>query len=205
MSSLKNSLNLTKAAREHVADVGEKGLSTQIGSDGSRPNERMERFTAIDSLWSENMILGGYKSKEIVEYMLVADGDKRRGLRNNIFNPKLKLMGVAVAPHSKAGSVTVVDFVNRELATGELPTIEIEEADEIPEEMKEYIKKKSLQGKVKVIPSPQPKMEFKRQETVTYGTEALKPRLVSIKKLLYRVKQDQQQVLLVSDQLQRNL
>jgi uncharacterized protein YkwD len=99
--SLKNSLNLTKAARDHVTDIGEKGLKSQIGSDGSKPNERMERYTSIDSLWSENLLLGGFKPKEIVEYMLVSDGDKTRGLRNNILNPKLKLMGVAVGPHSE--------------------------------------------------------------------------------------------------------
>lgn len=100
-SSLKISINLTKAAKDHVADIGEKGLKTQIGSDGSKPNERMERYTAIDSLWSENLLLGGFKPKEIVEYMLVSDGDKTRGLRNNILNPKLKFMGIAVGPHSE--------------------------------------------------------------------------------------------------------
>ena len=146
--SLKISVNLTKSARDHVEDIGSKGTMTQIGSNGSNPKDRMERYTAIDTYWTESIVFGGYDAKEIVEYMLVSDNIKNRGLRTNIFNTKAQVMGVAVGPHTTEGSVTVVDFVSRELADGELPTMEIEAIDEIPEEVQKQIDELGLKGKV---------------------------------------------------------
>ena len=96
----------------------------------------MEKYTAIDTVWSETIVFGGYKPKEIVEYMLVSDGVRSRGLRNNIFNPKLKVMGVACGPHDERGSVTVVDFTSKELAEGEMPTIHVENIEEADENLK---------------------------------------------------------------------
>lgn len=176
---MKFSINLTKAAQDHVNDIGPKGLATQYGSDGSIPKERMEKYTAIDALWSENLMLGGYKPKEIVEYMLVSDNIKTRGLRENIFNPKLHFMGIAVGPHSTSGSVTVVDFVSKELAEGELPTIEVQNTDEIPPELQSKIDKMGLKGKVKVVPSNNPTIISKTTEEEIHGMKQAKPTLVS--------------------------
>lgn len=111
----------------------------------------MERYTAIDTYWTESIVFGGYDAKEIVEYMLVSDNIKNRGLRTNIFNEKATVMGVAVGPHAAEGSVTVVDFVSRELADGELPTMEIQAVDEIPEEVQKQIEDLGLKGKVKLV------------------------------------------------------
>jgi len=110
----------------------------------------MERYTGVDGLWSENLIFGGFKPREIVEYMLIADGDRSRGLRKNIFNPKLKSMGVACGPHPAAGSVTVVDFVTKEIGVGEMPSIQIESTDEIPEELQKKLDAMGIGHKVTV-------------------------------------------------------
>lgn len=53
------SKNLTKSAEDHINDLIESGEDSQIGSDGSRPNERMQRYTRIDTTWSESIIFGG--------------------------------------------------------------------------------------------------------------------------------------------------
>ena len=147
---LKISAKLAKAAQDHVEDCGQTGLMSQVGSNGSLPKDRMEKYTGIDSLWTENLYFGGYKPREIVEYMLVSDGDRSRGLRKNIFNPKLCVMGVAAGPHPETGSVIVVDFVKKELAQGELPTMEIETTEEIPEELKAKMKEMGVRGKIEI-------------------------------------------------------
>jgi len=177
------SKNLSKAAQDHVDDIGPKGEKSQIGSNGSNPKERMEKYTGIDLVWSETLIFGGYKPKEIVEYMLVSDGVKNRGLRENIFNPKFTVMGVAVGPHETEGSMTVVDFVSKELAEGELPTMEIESINEIPQEIQDQIEKAGLKGKVQLMqPSKPPtQVELRKKAEDLYKKQKgiTKPSIVS--------------------------
>ena len=144
------SQHLKKAAKDHIQDLEETGALTQIGSDGSTPKDRMERYTGVDGLWSENLLFGGFKPREILEYMLIADGDRSRGLRKNIFNPKLKLMGVACGPHPEAGSVTVVDFAAKEIGIGEMPSIQVEGTDQIPEELQKKLDDMGIGHKVTV-------------------------------------------------------
>lgn len=128
----------------------------------------MERYTGIDALWSESLMFGGYKPREIVEYMLIADGDKSRGLRKNIFNPKLKLMGVAAGPHPESGSVIVVDFVAKEIGIGELPTIHVENTEVIPEEVKKQLEDMGVSKKVKIVHAKGKTVtSMKEKETVT--------------------------------------
>lgn len=152
-------------------DLGESGTMTQIGKDGLGPKERMEKYTGIDSLWSETLLFGGYKPKEIVEYMLVSDGDPARGLRKNLFNPKLQFMGVAVGPHPEAGSVTVVDFVSKELAHGETPSMEIESIDEIPEDVQRKIDAAGLKGKVFLQKSGKTVLSMRTEESTGDGVK----------------------------------
>jgi hypothetical protein len=74
--------------------------------------------------------------------------------------------------------VTVVDFVSKELAPGELPSMEIETVDGIPQEVMDQLEKAGLKGKVKYIPSGEPKLKIQKQETHTYGTGMVRPKLV---------------------------
>lgn len=73
----------------------------------------------------------------------------------------------------------MVDFVSKELAPGELPSMEIETVDGIPPEVMDQLEKAGLKGKVKYIPSKEPKLKIHKQETQTYGTGLTKPKLVS--------------------------
>lgn len=124
-----------------------------------------------------------YKPKEIVEYMLVSDGIASRGLRNNIFNSNLKVMGVACGPHETKGSVTVVDFVSRELADGEMPTIEVEEVGEVPEEVKKQLSDMGYKGKVVVQSRTSAKVATKSK--VITDSKAAKPSIVKYFNFLF--------------------
>ena len=165
---------MKKSAKDHVTDLGKTGEMSQKGSDGLGPKERMEKYCGIDSLWSETLLFGGYKPKEIVEYMLVSDGDPARGLRKNIFNPKLQFMGVAVGPHPDGGSVTVVDFVSKELAHGEAPSVEVESIDEIPEEVQKQIDAAGLKGKVFLQKSGKSVISTRTEEMTSDGIKSTK-------------------------------
>ena len=150
VKSINSSENLQKSAMDHVKDLEKSGLMTQIGNDGSIPKDRIEKYTGIDSLWSENLLLGGIKPREIVEYMLVSDGDKSRGQRKNLFNPKIGVMGIAWGLHPECGSVTVVDFVGKEIEKGGIPAMEIETTEKIPEDWKKKLDKIGVLGRVEI-------------------------------------------------------
>jgi hypothetical protein len=177
--SIKLSPNLKKAAKDHVTDLGETGTMTQIGANGLGPKERMEKYIGIDSLWSESLLFGGYKPKEIVEYMLVSDGDPARNLRKNIFNPKLHIMGIAIGPHPEAGSVTVVDFVSKELAHGESHSTKVEETHKNPKELKKRVDDSDHKAKVINHKAVKTNVSTRAEETKENGISQAKTHSVS--------------------------
>ncbi len=66
MKPLTWSDDLTKAAQRHVDDIGPKGIVSNVGSDGSLPTDRMNRFGMIDETWGESNIFGGMNAREVV-------------------------------------------------------------------------------------------------------------------------------------------
>lgn len=77
---------MEKAGREFVNDIGPKGLVTSLGSDGSLPTDRINKYGTIDETWGESNIYGGLNAKEVIERLLVSDGQPTRGFRTNLFN-----------------------------------------------------------------------------------------------------------------------
>ena len=67
-------------------DVGLKGLVSTIGSDGSLPPDRIARYANIDECWAESDIFGGLNTKEVIERLIVCDGQPTRGFRKSFFN-----------------------------------------------------------------------------------------------------------------------
>ena len=62
-------------------DVGPKGIVSSSGSDGSHPTQRIERYSKIDEAWSVSSIYGALTTKEVLERMIVCDGQPKRGYR----------------------------------------------------------------------------------------------------------------------------
>lgn len=52
-----NSL-LYKASRDHVTDIGPKGMTTSKGSDASTPFERIQRYGKLEKSWADSCIFG---------------------------------------------------------------------------------------------------------------------------------------------------
>ena len=99
------SRELEDAADNHVQDIGPKGLVSSIGTDGSMPTDRISRYGIIDETWAESNIFGGYNAQEVVERLLVCDGQPTRGFRKTLFNDQLLLCGVSCGPHAAHGNI----------------------------------------------------------------------------------------------------
>ena len=74
MKPFKWSDRLRHAAQDHVSDIGQKGLVSSIGSDGSIPTDRIGRYGLIDETWGESNIFGGLDTYEVIERLIVCDG-----------------------------------------------------------------------------------------------------------------------------------
>lgn len=74
LKPLKFSEELAAAAKDHVDDSGANGIITNVGSTGLRPEEYITKYGRIDSTWAESAIYGAVNAKEIIERLIVSDG-----------------------------------------------------------------------------------------------------------------------------------
>lgn len=78
----------------------------------------MARYCNIAEQWAESSCFGSVTAEEVLEQMLVNDGQAHRGFRKNIFNDTLKLVGIAAGPHKEAQTVVQFEYVSGVLRTG---------------------------------------------------------------------------------------
>lgn len=104
------SKTLTKSANELQKYQAKTGKTGHAGSNNSTLKERIERYTKWKVQLAENIAYGNSSARQIVVFLLIDDGVKSRGHRENLLNPKLKLVGVSAGKHPVYGSVCVMDF-----------------------------------------------------------------------------------------------
>jgi len=92
--------DLAKAANDHLIDVAPKGVTSGVGTNGSQPCDRIQKYGQIDEAWAESSLYGVLNSKEVIERLIVCDGQPRRGFRHSVFSDDLKLCGIATSEHS---------------------------------------------------------------------------------------------------------
>lgn len=107
---LKPSIALTKAARDHVADIGPKGLNSHNGSDNSSPWDRIARYGQWSGKAGENIQYGYDDAIDIVVNLLVDEHTPSRGHRKNILSKEYNYIGTALGEHKKYQYVSVMDF-----------------------------------------------------------------------------------------------
>ncbi len=110
MSTLVYSAGLSKAAMDHVNDIGPKGMLSHQGSDGTRVNDRIERYGQWNDLCGENIMYGSYTARDIISSLIVDDGVADRGHRRAIYTPDYAYVGTAFGYHREYGIVCVQDF-----------------------------------------------------------------------------------------------
>lgn len=103
--------NVSNAARVHCIDIGNKGLVSHDGSDGSTVSDRLERYCEWEGQCAENIDFGTKKGLNALLSFIIDDGVPNRGHRKNLLNGAYRLFGIAMGPHKEYEVVLVVNFV----------------------------------------------------------------------------------------------
>lgn len=103
-------ISLTRAAQDHVDDIGSTGSTEHAGGDGSTTGQRVSRHCVWTETVGENMDFGNSRPHEIVVALIVDDGTSSRGHRTNIYNPSYRRVGAALGPHKGYKYCCVMDF-----------------------------------------------------------------------------------------------
>jgi hypothetical protein len=102
---------LSRAAQDHADDIGPKGVTGHVGSDGSSVDDRISRYVDWDVTIMENIDFGSSSAVEVIISLIVDDGVPSRGHRSNIFNSKAKFVGVGSGDHTEYGTCTVINYI----------------------------------------------------------------------------------------------
>jgi uncharacterized protein YkwD len=101
---------LEAAARDHVRDIGPKGLVQHKGRDGSRPVERIARHGINRTATAEVISFGPSRARDVIVDLVIDEGVKDRGHRKILLDPELRYAGAACGPHKVYRTMCVIDF-----------------------------------------------------------------------------------------------
>jgi uncharacterized protein YkwD len=110
------SSGMSRAARDHVIDLGPDGETSHTGGDGSKPSDRVNRYGRWRVSFAENMAFGQYRESDartVVMQLLIDDGVPNREHRTNIFNAVFTVIGVSCGPHVTYEAMCVIDYAAR--------------------------------------------------------------------------------------------
>jgi uncharacterized protein YkwD len=102
--------NISSACKDHVHDIGVKGLTTHEGSDGKNISDRIEKYCEWDGAAAENLAFGFKNAENIILNLLIDDGVKERNQRFNLFHPDFKYIGIGVGSHRDYGICAVIGY-----------------------------------------------------------------------------------------------
>ena len=118
---LEYSEEISKACRDHIADIGPKGLTTHEGSDGSNITDRIEKYCEWDGMVAENLDFGFRIGENVIMNMIIDDGIKERIQRKNIFNKEFNYVGIGAGPHKIYGICVVIGYAKNVRQIGSQP------------------------------------------------------------------------------------
>ena len=107
------SRGMSRGARDHVRDSGPSGRMGHVGTDGSNPWDRVNRHGSWLVTIGENIGYGTYEpsdARKVVMQLIIDDGVRSRGHRDNIFNVEFRVIGVSCGEHKTFGSMCVMVY-----------------------------------------------------------------------------------------------
>ncbi len=104
------SSGLAAAAAELAEEQGISGATGHMGKKSHGMVERIERHGTWDRQIAENIGYGPKTARSMVMQLIIDDGVKGRGHRQNTFNKAFTTAGVACGSHPGFGSMCVIDF-----------------------------------------------------------------------------------------------
>ena len=109
---------LASAAIAQAEDQGPKGGESHVGSDGSRPNERMQAAGVTAGKYGEVIAIFYTTAAGMMTQLLADLPGPAHPHRDEIFDPSLAEAGVGCGPNAKFGVMCVVDLASSPLANG---------------------------------------------------------------------------------------
>ena len=101
--------NLYSSAEEHVNDIGPKGLLLYQSSDGTEPEDRINKYCNYETL-GENIDFGPNDAMGGIISLTLDDGEEQRPHRENLFKEDYNKVGIACGPHQTEFQMCVMDF-----------------------------------------------------------------------------------------------
>lgn len=101
---------LCQSAKEHVDDIGLKGLLSYQSSDGTEPEDRIAKYGNYVEALGENIDFGPNDALGVIVSLTLDDGEEERPHRDNIFKSDYKKIGIACGPHKSEFQMCVMDF-----------------------------------------------------------------------------------------------
>ncbi len=99
------------AAKDHGADLLSNGITGHIGSDGTKPNERVDRYGKWLGGIGEAIVYKVDTARNNVIGLIIDDGNAQRGHRHDLFNPDYRFAGLSLSERSANGQVCVIVYV----------------------------------------------------------------------------------------------
>jgi len=195
VKELQMNSSLSKSAQDHASDIGPKGLTDHIGSDGSEPGDRIERYLQWDVTIAENLDFGGKTGEEVIVSLIVDDGVKNRGHRSNVFKNDVKYIGIGLSQHKSDYEVCSVMAYVGNILDEKMKTFKEPSLDTIKVKMNSHSPKKgegvpqkggvNVKDEAKKVPSkigkggkkgPKKENFFGPKETYDFNDDEDKPK-----------------------------
>ncbi len=101
---------LCESAKEHVNDIGPKGLLSYQSSDGTEPEDRIGKYGSYVEALGENIDFGPNDALGVIVSLTLDDGEEDRPHRDNLFKADYRKIGIACGPHKTEYQMCVMDF-----------------------------------------------------------------------------------------------
>ena len=100
-------VGMIRAAQIHATDLS-KGRTGHVGSDGSSPSDRLNRYGEWAGQCFECISMGSHTARDIIISLLVDDGVPGRGHRVNLLHSGVGVCGVSIKEQPRYGTVCVI-------------------------------------------------------------------------------------------------
>ena len=104
--------NLSRAAEQHAGDQSKTGDTGHLGSDKSMFDKRIKKYSKAPYIRvAENISYGFGTGYSVVLRLMIDDGVKDRGHRDNIMTSGFDLCGVSIKPHPVYRYICVITYM----------------------------------------------------------------------------------------------
>lgn len=112
MTPVKLAQGMCRSADDHALDVVNNQQMGHRGSDGSLPDQRLERYGRVtgNGAMAENIAYEAVSARDAVIGFIIDDGFPKRSHRLNIFSTEFTVIGVGVEFRAQAPATCVITF-----------------------------------------------------------------------------------------------